>query len=77
MSCYLFHKQLDMHGCVISTAATDVLALKHQAIIIHSTGTDLEFILLPNTHTKILYLQHVQTTQETKIIFWKKNDSVV
>ena len=28
----LTHKQLEMHGCVISIVATDVLVLKHQAL---------------------------------------------
>ena len=32
----LTHKQLKMHGCIISTVATDALVLKHQAISIHS-----------------------------------------
>ena len=34
----LTYKNLEMHGCVISTVATDVLVLKHQAISIHSAG---------------------------------------
>ena len=29
-------KQLEMHGCISNTAATDALVLKHQAISIHS-----------------------------------------
>ena len=32
----LTHKQLETHGCVLSTVATDALVLKHQAISIHS-----------------------------------------
>ena len=32
----LNHKQLETHGCVLSTVATDALVLKHQAISIHS-----------------------------------------
>ena len=28
----LTRKQLEMHGCILSTVATDVLVLKHQAI---------------------------------------------
>ena len=32
----LTHKQLETHGCELSTAATDALVLKHQAISIHS-----------------------------------------
>ena len=31
----LTHKQLETHGCLLSTVATDVLVLKHQAISIH------------------------------------------
>ena len=29
-------KQREMHGCVVSTVATDALVLKHQAISIHN-----------------------------------------
>ena len=29
-------KHREMHGCVVSTVATDVLVLKHQAISIHN-----------------------------------------
>ena len=29
-------KQLEKHGCELSTVATDALVLKHQAIGIHS-----------------------------------------
>ena len=32
----LIHKQLETHGCVVSTVATDVLVLKHQAISSYS-----------------------------------------
>ena len=34
----LTHKQLETYGCVLSTAATDALVLKHQATSIHSAG---------------------------------------
>ena len=34
----LTHKQLEMHGCVLSTLATDALVVKHQAISTHSAG---------------------------------------
>ena len=30
-------KQLEMHGCILSTVATDALVLKHQAISVDST----------------------------------------
>ena len=32
----LIHKKLEMHGCIISTVATDALVPKHQGISIHS-----------------------------------------
>ena len=32
---FLTHKQLEMHGCIFSTVATDALVLKHQAISIY------------------------------------------
>ena len=32
----LTHKQLETHGCVLSTVAANDLVLKHQAISIHS-----------------------------------------
>ena len=34
----LTHRQLEMHGCVISTVATDALVLKHQAINSYNAG---------------------------------------
>ena len=34
----LTHKQLETHGCVLSTVATDNLVLKHQAISTHSAN---------------------------------------
>ena len=30
------HEELEMHGCILSTVATDALVLKHQDISIHS-----------------------------------------
>ena len=35
-SMWLTHKQLEIYECVLSTVGTDALALKHQAIRIHS-----------------------------------------
>ena len=35
-SMWLTHKQLEIHECVVSIVGTDALALKHQAINIHS-----------------------------------------
>ena len=32
------HKQLETHGCILPTVATDTLVLEHQAISIHSAG---------------------------------------
>ena len=32
------HKQLETHGCIHHTVATDALVLEHQAISIHSAG---------------------------------------
>ena len=57
-----------MHGCVISTVATDVLVLKHQAISIHNA--DKISVVVDQLHTHIFLFQW--KTPETKIIFWKK-----
>ena len=43
-------KQLETHGCVISTVATDDLVLKHQATSTHSI--DLVFVVLPKIYTQ-------------------------
>ena len=48
----LTHKQLETHGCILSTVATDALVLKHQAISIHSV--DQIFITLDQFNTEIL-----------------------
>ena len=61
-------KQLEMHGCILSTLATDALVLKHQAISIHSA--DKIFIVLDHFHAKILHLQW--TRLENKITFFQK-----
>ena len=61
----LIHKQLEMHGCVLSTVATDALVLKHQAISIHIADEIL--ILLDQFHAKILHLW--STTFENEITF--------
>ena len=34
----LTHKQIEMHGRVVSIVATDYLVLQHQAISIHSAN---------------------------------------
>ena len=41
---WLTLKHWETHGCVVSTVATDVLVLKHQAISIHDA--DSSFIVL-------------------------------
>ena len=51
---YLTLKHREMHGCVVSTVATDALVLKHQAISIHNA--DLTFIILGQFHITILHL---------------------
>ena len=48
----LSHQQLETHGCIISTVATDALVLKHQGIHFH--GADLISIALVQIHTEIL-----------------------
>ena len=64
----LTFKQLESHGCIISTVATNALVLKHQGISTHST--DSVFIVLNQFHAKRLTLQC--TILETKIVFWRK-----
>ena len=67
----LTHKQLEMHGCILSTVATDVLVLKHQAISIHSA--DLMSIALDPFQMNILHLHYYKI--ENKIKF--SNNSLV
>ena len=43
-------KDRETHGCVVSTVATDVLTLKHQAISIHNA--DLTLTVLDQFHIK-------------------------
>ena len=62
-----------MHGCVLSTVATDALVLKHQAISIHSA--EKISIVLDPSHTAISHLQW--TTLENRITFWKKKNDLV
>ena len=51
--CHLLtHKQLETHGCMLSTVATDGLVLKHQTISIHCA--DQISITLDQFQTKIL-----------------------
>ena len=46
--------QLEPHGCIFSTVATDALVLKHQANNIHSA--DKMHIISDQFHTKIFHL---------------------
>ena len=48
----LTHKQLELHRCLLSITATDVLVLKHQAI--SSRNDDKRFIVLDQLYTAIL-----------------------
>ena len=50
----LTHKQLEMHGYVFSSVATDDLVLKHQVISIHCA--DWMLIILDKFLTEILQL---------------------
>ena len=54
MDVVLTHKQLKMHGCMLSTEATDALVLKHQGISTHSA--DQISIALHQFQTKISHL---------------------
>ena len=47
----LTHKQLETHGCVLSTVATDALGLKHQAI-----SADYTFIAMDHFQKQTLHL---------------------
>ena len=60
-------KCLEMHGSILSTAATDALVLKHQAISGHSA--DSIFTVLDQFHTKLLHFIIVNI-RKYKIIFW-------
>ena len=65
-------KHREMHGCVVSTVATDALVLKHQAISINNA--DQTFIVLDQFHIKLLHISW--TASENEITFWK-NDPVI
>ena len=68
----LTHKQLEMHGCMLRTVATDTLVLKHHAIGAHNA--DLIFTLLDQFHTGMLHI--LWTSLEKKMTF-KKNYQVI
>ena len=55
-----------MHGCLLSTVATDALVLKHQTISIHSA--DKTFIVLD----KFYIILHSEQHQENNTTFWKQ-----
>ena len=67
VQCALTHKQPEMNGCIISTLATDVLVLRHQAISIYSA--DSSFIVIDPFHTQILHSQ--PTSYRLKLHFEK------
>ena len=50
----LTHKWLEMHGCILSTVATDALVLKQLAISIHSA--DLMSIVMDMFKKKIIFI---------------------
>ena len=64
----LTHKQLEIHGCLLSTVATDALVLKHQGISIQSA--EWIFIVLNKFHADMLYLMRRILWNEIK--FWKR-----
>ena len=62
------HKQLETHGCIFSTVATDAMVLKHQGISIHST----DCILIYWTSFIQRYHSFREQYQTTKWHFEKK-----
>ena len=67
----LTHKQLETHGYILNTIATDTLVLKHCAISIHIA--DEIFIVLDQFYADISYSKGI--TLENVITFKKKNMS--
>ena len=65
----LTHKCLEMHGCIISSVATDVLVLRHQGISSYSAGSLL--IVVKDFYNKSI-LQ--QKTLQNKITFFEKKN---
>ena len=65
----LTSKQLEMHGCILSTEATYALVLKHQAISIHST--DKTLIVLDQLHFPNITFM-VNSIGKYEIAVWKK-----
>ena len=59
-----------MHGCILSTVATDGLVLKHQAFSIHSA--DKIFIIPDQFYTEILHSEGMTLENKNEWI-WKKN----
>ena len=58
-----------MHGCIISTVATDALVLKHQSISIHSADQ----ISIALDQFQIKYSIHRKQHLWNEITFEKKN----
>ena len=73
----LTHKQLEMHGCVLSTVPTDAIVQRHQIISIHNA--DWIFIVFGQFHTDkySIYREQKIIGIENKIIFWNKKYPVV
>ena len=65
----LTHKQLELHGCVLSTVVTDALMLKHQAISIHSA--DLIFFFFRAVPCRSITVV-VKNNKKNDITFWQK-----
>ena len=62
---YLTHKMLDMHGCILSTVATDALVLKHQAISIDNA--EQISIASDQIQTKTLHLWWAALENEIQV----------
>ena len=71
---HLIHKQLEMHGCDLTTVAADALVLKHHAISIHNV--ELISMVLGQLRTKIFFCLQT-TTLVNEITLWKKWSSYV
>ena len=65
----LIHKQLEMHGWVLTNFATDALVVKHQAISSHSAN--YIFIVLAQFHIK--YYSYSEQYYKMKLLPEKNN----
>ena len=69
-------KQLESHGCVFSTVATDAQVLMHPLISVHSV--DEIIIVSGQFHTEMSKFSKLwRTMLDYEIIFWKKIKLVV